>query len=141
LEESQVVKSNRKIINTGIIHATMLYLTEDIYDKKTVEELDDIALFSKFEFMCKNLSTPVRDILLNSMFNELRLLSKSTLFFMNCLLHLFRNADAKEFITSSQIARIFVARMRLQKIHPWGLLAFKARFSKEPKFESLNIAK
>lgn len=51
LEESQVVKSNRRIINTGIVHATMIYMTEEIYEKKTVEELEDMVLINKFEVM------------------------------------------------------------------------------------------
>lgn len=118
----------------------MLYLTSDIDNKNTVQELDDPSLAMKYELMCSYLSTPVRDILLNAMFNELRLLNKSTVFFINVLLQIFRNSDSKETITSSQIARILVGRLRLQKIHPWGLLAFKARIGKEPKFISMNIS-
>lgn len=135
-----MVKAHRRIINTGLVHATMLYLASDIEEKKTVQELEDENLGVKFEQMCKILSTPTRDILLNAMFNELRLLNKSTVFFMNILLQLFRNSEGNNNMTSSQIARILVGRLRLPKIHPWGLLAFKARIGKEPKFISMNIA-
>lgn len=140
MENSQIVKCHRRIINTGLVHATMLYLASDIEEKKTVQELEEESLVIKFQQMCKILSTPSRDILLNAMFNELRLLNKSTVFFMNILLQLFRNSEGSEAMTSSQIARILVGRLRLPKIHPWGLLAFKARIGKEPKFISMNIA-
>ena len=118
----------------------MLYLASDIETKETVQDLEDPALVAKFELMCEYLSTPVRDILLNAMFNELRFLNKSTVFFINALLHIFRNSDSQENMISSQIARICVSRLRLPKIHPWGLLVFKNRISKEEKFKSMNIA-
>lgn len=76
----------------------MLYLANDIDTKTTVKELEDPALALKYEIMCKHLSTPVRDILLNAMFNELRFLNASTVFFMNVLLHIFRNADSQSTI-------------------------------------------
>lgn len=117
----------------------MLYLAYGIDEKKTVQELEDHKLALKYEKMCHYLSTPVRDILLNAMFNELRLLNKLTVFFMNVLLHIFRNADLEDSIISSQIARILIERYRIPKIHPWGLLAFQFRIRKEPKFISLNI--
>jgi len=76
----------------------MLYLSNDIDTKTTVKELEDPALALKYEIMCKHLSNPVRDILLNAMFNELRFLNASTVFFMNVLLHIFRNADSQSTI-------------------------------------------
>ena len=138
LEETQIVRNNRKIINTGVIHATILYLAYDIESKKTIKELENPANAVKFELMCKFLSTPVRDILLNSLFNELRLLNASTVFFMNVILTIFRNSDLSENLTNSQIARICVERCRTQKIYPWGLLAIQARLRCEPKFKLMN---
>ena len=139
LEETQSIKNGRKIINTGVIHATILYLSYDIDSKKSIKELEDPSNAIKFELMCKYLSTPVRDILLNSLFNELRLLNASTVYFMNIILNIFRNSDPSESLTNSQIARIWVERCRSQKIFPWGLLAFHHRFKVEPKFVSMNI--
>jgi len=139
LESCQVIKNHRRIIDTGVVHATMLYLASDIEEMKTVKELENPGLAEKFELMCKFLSTPVRDILLNSMFNELRLLNMSTVFFLSTLLQIFRNANPEENIVSSQIARICVGRLRLPKIQPWGLLVFRNKISKEAKFKSMNI--
>lgn len=145
LEESQVVKNDRKIINTGIVHSTILYLAHDIENKKTVAELEDPKLIQKFYSICKMLSTPVRDILLNNMFDELRLLNKTTVFFMNVLLNIFRMSE-NETMIRSQISRILIERMmetkinvkeRKQDIQHWGLLAFKIRISKEPGFQAL----
>lgn len=48
LEDSQRVVNYRKIINTGIIHSTILYLAYDIEEKKTVEELENPKLGEKF---------------------------------------------------------------------------------------------
>jgi CCR4-NOT transcription complex subunit 1 len=138
LEESQVVVNDRKILNTGLIHATVLYLAQDMDDKKTVEEFEDPQISQKFEEMCKLLSIPVRDILLNVMFNELRLLSKATIYFMNVLLNIFKNCNEKESKTSSQVARILVERRRIPSCYPWGLLSFLYRMSKEKKFETMG---
>ena len=103
----------------------MLYLASDIDSKKTIQELEDPSLITKYEQMCKFLSTPVRDILLNSMFNELRLLNASTIFFMNVLLSLFKSTELSDTLTSSQIARICIERCRFWRLHPYGLLAFE----------------
>jgi hypothetical protein len=50
LEKYQVVRNSRKIINTGIVHATILYLAQDI-EQKSIHELGNPDLFKKFELM------------------------------------------------------------------------------------------
>lgn len=138
LENSQVIINDRKIINTGVVHATLLYLAQDVNSISDVKKLEGSSISKKYEVMCDRLSTPVRDILLNAMFNELRLLSKTTVYFMNVLIDIFRNMD-DETITSSQIVRILLERSRPPNIFPWGLLAFKHRLCSEKKFKSMNM--
>lgn len=130
LEHTQVVRDDRKIINTGVVHATMLYLAKDIKDRNTIQELEDPMIAVKFKDMCQRLSVPLRDILISCMYNELRLLSKETVYFMNVLMQLsnYNPDDEASKMTHSQIARILLERSHSQNVFPWGLLAFKHRF-------------
>ena len=130
MENTQVIRDDRRILDTGVVHAIMLYLAKDIKDRNTIQELEDPVIAVKYKDMCQRLSTPVRDILVNCMYNELRLLSKETVYFMNVLMQLSSNPtsdDPKVAMTYSQIARILLERNPLQNVVPWGLLAFKHR--------------
>jgi len=51
LENSQKIINYRKILNTGIIHSTILYLAFDIEEKQTVAELENPKLGEKFLMM------------------------------------------------------------------------------------------
>lgn len=121
----------KKRINPSIINAIVLYIAECTVQEQS--KIQSNEAMKMIQTLIERLNTETRDVLLNSIFNEIRYPNSHTYFFLCIILCSF--VEAKQEIIQEQIARILFERKTLFKPIPWGLMVMMRELLQNSRYE------